>query len=351
MQITYSKKKEAFITTVALTGGGTAGHVLPALSLLSELKKRNIDAIFIGGDGMEKELVPVECIPFFAVTTVKFDRKNVFNNIKIPKLLSQGTAEAERILRLTKADAVFCKGGYASLPASLAAKRLKIPVIVHESDCSFGLANKIVKKFAAKTLTSFPETDGVYVGNPIRGDIFSGNPNRAKALYPTIPGKKTLLVFGGSSGAAKLNEAVYFGLERLTARYNVIHISGKSGDLTKTRPGYFQLRYTSAINDLYALSDVVVARGGANTLAELAALNKPAVIVPLPKGISRGDQIDNALSYRKRGYFRLLPQEELTTESLLVEIDKAVPNPSPEKWVDSRILIADEIEKICRKRL
>ena len=297
---------------------------------------------------MEKDLVTASGIPFRSVSVVKFDRKNPFNNLKIPAKLIKGTAEAEEIFGFVKPDVVFAKGGYASLPACFAAKKLSVPVVVHESDYSFGLANKIIKKFAAVTLTSFPETGGKCVGNPVRREILCGNKYRAKTFYPVNPNKKTVLIFGGSSGATKINETVYAGLDELTEKYNIIHIAGKNGDFTKERKDYYQIRYTSDIADIFALCDVAVSRGGANALSELAALNKPAVIIPLPKGTSSGDQLDNAISYKKRGYFEILSQNELTVDSLIAAINKAKKNANPTFYTaDAVKLIVDEIEKFC----
>lgn len=297
---------------------------------------------------MEKDLVAASGIPFRSVSVVKFDRKNPFNNLKIPAILIKGTTEAEEIFGFVKPDVVFAKGGYASLPACFAAKKLSVPVVVHESDYSFGLANKLIKKFASTTLTSFPETGGKCVGNPVRREILCGNKYRAKSLYPVNPNKKTVLIFGGSSGSAKINEVVYSGLDELTEKYNIIHIAGKNGDFTKERKDYFQIRYTSDIADLFALCDVAVSRGGANALSELAALNKPSVIIPLPKGTSRGDQSENATSYKKRGYFEILSQSELTLDSLIAAITKAKKNDNPAPYsADAVKLIVDEIEKFC----
>lgn len=297
---------------------------------------------------MEKDLVPASGIPFHSVSVVKFDRKNPFNNLKIPAKLIKGTVEAEEIFGFVKPDVVFAKGGYASLPACFAAKKLSVPVVVHESDYSFGLANKIIKKFAATTLTSFPETGGKCVGNPVRREILCGNKYRAKTLYPVNPNKKTVLIFGGSSGATEINKTVYAGLDELTKKYNIIHIAGKNGDFTKEHKDYYQIRYTSDIADLFALCDVAVSRGGANALSELAALNKPAVLIPLPKGTSRGDQLDNAESYKKRGYFEILPQNKLTVDALVAAISNAKRNDKPTLYTaDAVKLIVDEIEKFC----
>lgn len=343
---------------IVFTGGGTAGHVIPALALLPELKKRGIKATFIGGNGMEKELAEAENLPFFSTSVVKLDRANPLNNLKIPFVLLKGVAEAEELLRFINPDVVFSKGGYASLPTCFAAKKLNVPVIVHESDYSFGVANRLVKKFAALTITSFPETQGgICIGNPVRQEIFHGSPYRARAVFPIDPSKKTVLVFGGSTGAEKINLTVYKALDKLTACYNVIHIAGKSGDFTIKHSGYHQIRYCRDIADLYALANVAVSRGGANSLAELAAINKPAVIIPLPKGTSRGDQLDNAKSYYKRGYFEILPQDELYAETLLHSIKVAEKKKSPKsppcdvntKIVEKIIETVENLQK-CRNK-
>jgi len=309
---------------IVLTGGGTAGHVIPALALLPELKKHGYEAVFIGGTGMEKDLAEKSGVPYYSTANVKFDRGNPLKNLKIPYKLHKGVAEATDILTKIRPDVVFSKGGYAALPTCFAAKKLRIPVVVHESDYSFGLANKIVKKFAALTITSFPETQGgVCLGNPVREEIFFGNKRRAISKYALNTEKNTMLVFGGSLGAERINKVIYEGLERLTKNYNIIHISGKTGDFSIKHPDYVQIRFSDEIADLFAAADVVIARGGANSLTELASLNKPSVIIPLPKGTSRGDQLDNAVSFNKRGFFEILPQEKLTAETLSAAVKRA----------------------------
>lgn len=311
------------MSTIILTGGGTAGHVMPALALLPELKKRFDTVHFIGGNGIEKELCAAESLPFHSVPVVKFDRTHPLNNVKIPLVLAKGVAEAKRLLSLLKPAAVFSKGGYASLPACFAAKSLDIPVIVHESDYSMGLANRLTSRFAARVITSFAETaGGKFIGNPVRSEILHGSRERALKNYPVDPAKKTLLIFGGSLGAEAINNVVYKGLEKITEKYNLIHISGKCGKFDKCCNGYTQLRFSPDMADLYALSDMVVARGGANTLSELACLGKRSIIIPLPKGNSRGDQLDNARSYERRGFVEILPQDELYVETLLAKIEE-----------------------------
>lgn len=310
------------MANIVLTGGGTAGHVFPALALLPELKKHFGGIYFIGDGGMEKELVENAGIPFRETAAAKLERTAVWRNLKIPFVLAKGVRRARQILEETDADVIFSKGGYASLPTCLAGKELRVPIVVHESDYTLGVANKLTSKFAALTLTSFAETKGgEFVGNPVREEILRGNAKNALKLFPVNPEKKTILIFGGSSGAAALNDIVYKGLFALTKKYNVIHMAGKNGDFTRHAPDYFQVPFIYDMGDVYTISDYVVSRGGANTLSELSCLGKKCIVVPLPKGNSRGDQLDNALSYQKRGFVEILPQDNLYVETLLDKIE------------------------------
>ncbi len=312
------------MATIVLTGGGTGGHVIPSLALLPELKKKFDTIVYVGGSGIEKRLAEEKGLPFFQVETVKLDRTRVHNNIWIPFRLLKGVRECEKIFEKVKPDVVFSKGGYVALPACFAAKKTGVPIVCHESDYTMGLANKITSRFAEKTLTSFEETaKGICVGNPIRIEILSGNRERAKKNYPLDEYKKTVLVFGGSQGSAAINNVVYESLPALTKKYNILHISGKSGDFSiPNSDSYIQLRYASDMFDLFALSDMVVCRAGANTLFEIAAIGKPALCIPLPKGNSRGDQILNAEYFMKKGYVDVLKQDDLFMESLMYELSK-----------------------------
>lgn len=307
---------------IVLTGGGTAGHIMPNLALVGELKKYFDTIHYIGGDGMEKELVEAENIIFHKVSCVKFNRNNIFKNIQLPFILTKGIQEAKRILSDLQPNVIFSKGGYVGLPACFAAKSLKIPIVIHESDYTMGLANKVVSKYAQKVLTSFAETEGgEYVGNPIRTSILSGDKNRIITTLDLNPSKNTILFMGGSSGAQCINNIVYTGLSELTKKYNIIHISGKSGDLTIKHSNYNQLKYTDNIADYFDLADCIVSRAGANTLCEVASLGKHSICIPLPKGTSRGDQLYNAESFQKRGMTEILLQEDLFVESILYKID------------------------------
>ncbi len=312
--------------TIATAGGGTAGHVLPCIALIPDLKNHFNRIIHIGGNGMEKELVLSNGIDFFYTNSIKFDRAHPLKNFKIPFVLSAAVKEAKELLLRENVDIVFGKGGYCSLPAVIGAKTLGIPVVIHESDYKLGLANKVASLFADLTLTSFPETKGgLFVGNPIRKEIFEGNALSVMRQYNLSGSKKTLLFFGGSSGASVINDLVFKSAKNLVKEFNVLHVIGNKEKRRLFLDGYVPIPYANNIQDLYATADVIIMRGGANSLGETTALGKRVICIPLPKSkYSRGDQVDNALSYAKRGLINILPQNELNEERLLLEIYSAL---------------------------
>ncbi len=314
------------MTTIATTGGGTAGHVLPCVALFPNLKENFDRIIHIGGNGMEKTLIPSLGIDFFETEVIKFDRKYLLNNLKIPFVLSAASQKAKEILMREKVNVVFSKGGYASLPTVLGAKKLGIPIVVHESDYNMGLANKLASKYAQLTLTSFPETKGgIFVGNPIRKEIFDGDKRKALRKYNLDANKKSILIFGGSSGARAINDVVFKISKELTACYNVIHLVGSKEKRRLFTQNYVAIPYAEDIQDLYACADIIVMRGGANSLQETTMLGKRVICIPLPKSKhSRGDQVDNALSYYNRGLINLIYQENLTPQILLKQINTVI---------------------------
>lgn len=315
---------------IVLTGGGTGGHIIPNLALVPCLKKYFDQIHYIGSNGIEKELVAKENLFFHATDAIKLDRSHFMKNFKIPFVLMKSIREAKIILQKIQPSVIFSKGGYVSLPTCFAAKQLNIPIVIHESDMSLGLANRVVARFASLVITSFEETkEGEYIGNPVREEIFSGSKERAIKNYNIKNDKPVILIVGGSSGSTAINEVVYQSLPKLTQKYNVIHISGKLGDFNKKHSGYTQIEYAYDINDLYALADIVVSRAGANALSELAALGKRTLAIPLPKGSSRGDQIENALSYKKKGFLAILEQSNLNAETLIEHINSLYILPMP----------------------
>lgn len=324
---------------IVLTGGGTAGHVTPNIALVPELKKAGYDIHYIGSyHGIERKLIEEYDIPYYGISSGKlrryFDPKNFSDPFKVVK----GYQEASSLLKKLKPDVVFSKGGFVTVPVVLAAKRRGIPSIVHESDITPGLANKICIPFASKICANFPETLGnlpkdkaVLTGSPIRKELFSGNKIKGLEFCGFTANKPVILVIGGSQGSAFVNDSVRNILPTLLETYQVIHLCGK-GKLDETltnTPGYIQFEYIKKeLSDLLDCADIILSRAGANAICEILALRKPNILIPLSIGASRGDQILNAQSFQNQGFSYVLPEEDLTTLSLLEAIDHVYSNRS-----------------------
>jgi len=314
---------------IAFTGGGSAGHVVPNLSLISEiLASGEADVCYFGSDGIEKSLVERLKIPYYQTQCPKLVRGKSFSawkrNLKIPCLLKKAVRHAEKGLREFAPDVVFSKGGYVSLPVVLAARRLKIPCLTHESDFSIGLANKIMAKKCERVLTSFPETadkfkNGKYTGAPVRRELFGYSKAEGEQKFLGTHGKKVVLVFGGGSGSAAINEALRNALPALTKNYFILHICGKGNRVESNLKNYRQEEFVADMGAAYAVADLVIARAGAGTVFEILALKKPAILIPL-EGQTRGDQKENAKYFEKKGLCRVLKQSELAR--LPEEIDE-----------------------------
>lgn len=305
---------------IMLTGGGTGGHIYPNLALLPALDRAGIDAVYGGeeGDTPEARAARRAGLEFFGAPCVKFSRSlspsALIADLTIPKRLSRGTRRAEEILKDVSPALVFSKGGFAALPFVLAASRLKIPVICHESDSTAGLSNKIAVLKGAYALSAFPGSKfGEFVGMPVREELFCVDKALAKAALGIPFSEKVLLVTGGSSGAKALNDAILRALPHLEKHCVVVHITGrgKAEDLPPKSERYIPMEYSDDMGSMYAASDVVLSRAGATAVAELAALGKRAVFVPLPKGISRGDQIPNARLAKEHGGLVIMQNERL----------------------------------------
>ena len=316
---------------IVLTGGGTAGHVTPNLALIPKLRELGYEIYYIGSyDGMEKQLVTDAGIPYTGIATGKLRRYFDVKNFSDPFRVLKGAYEARRALKEINPDIVFSKGGFVSVPVVYAARRLKIPVICHESDMTPGLANKLCIPVADKVCCNFPETvnelpsgKAVHTGTPIRAELTCGS--REKALQFTgLSGEKpVILVTGGSLGAQAVNEAVRAALPELLKEFDVIHLcgKGKTDPSFKETEGYLQYEYIrEELPDLFALSDIAISRAGANSIFELLALKKPALLIPLSAKASRGDQILNAHSFEKQGFSKVLEEEELSTERLVSDV-------------------------------
>lgn len=316
---------------IILTGGGTAGHVTPNIALLPRLKELDYDVQYIGSfDGIEKKLIEELSIPYYGIASGKlrryFDPKNFSDPFKVIK----GYFQARKLLKRLKPDVVFSKGGFVAVPVVLAAKHRHIPVIIHESDMTPGLANKLSIPSANKICCNFPETlshlpegKAFLTGSPIRQELLSGNKLAALKFCGFTANKPVLLIIGGSLGSAAVNTAIRNILPQLLKTFQVIHLCGKDKideSLVNTE-GYVQYEYIKQeLADLFALADVVVSRAGANAICELLALRKPNLLIPLSAAASRGDQILNAASFKRQGFSEVLEEETLSPEALLQTI-------------------------------
>ena len=307
--------------TIVLTGGGTAGHVLPALALLPYLKSAFDEIHFIGSNtGYEQKLVGNLAV-YHGIDAVKLVRGNPFKALPVPFKLMKAKRQAAELLESIKPDVIFSKGGYVALPVVLASR--DIPVYLHESDLSMGLANKLSLKKCRRVFTSFDSYDlekAVYTGSPIRRSIYEGNAARAASECGFGCQKPVLLIMGGSSGAKAINDCVFGCAERLTVDYDVVHVTGEKQPSPVKTSGYYSIGYTDRIADFLALASMVVSRGGSGALFELMALRKPTLIIPLPKGNSRGDQVENAEYFTSRGAAITLAQSELTADTLMTSL-------------------------------
>ncbi|MCI9032266.1 MAG: UDP-N-acetylglucosamine--N-acetylmuramyl-(pentapeptide) pyrophosphoryl-undecaprenol N-acetylglucosamine transferase [Clostridia bacterium] len=308
---------------IVLTGGGTAGHVLPCLALLPYLKSVFSEIHFIGSNsGYEKKLVG-NAAEYHGIDAVKLARGNLFKAIPVPFKLWKAKRQAAALLKEISPDAIFSKGGYVALPVVLASKG--IPVYLHESDLTMGLANRLSLKKCTKIFTSFDTYDldkAVCTGSPIRRSIYDGNAEAARRECGFVSNKPVLLVMGGSSGAKAVNECIYSCLDRLLKTFDIVHITGEKFPSEIKRVGYRPIGYADRIEDYLALCDYAVSRGGSGALFELMALKIPTLIIPLPKGASRGDQVDNAEYFSSRGAALVLPQNEMDAETLPLAIER-----------------------------
>ena len=322
---------------IILTGGGTAGHVTPNIALIPRLKEMGYDIQYIGSyNGIEKDLIEPLHIPYHGISSGKLRRYFSVQNFTDPFRVLKGLGEARKLIRELKPDVIFSKGGFVSVPVVLAGKRAKVPVIIHESDMTPGLANKIALPTATKVCCNFPETlehlpkeKAILTGSPIRQELLSGNKIAAMDLCGFSADKPVILVIGGSLGSVAVNNAVRSALPELLEHFQVVHLCGK-GKLDESladRKGYKQFEYISnELRDIFALSDLVISRAGANAICELLALRKPNLLIPLSANASRGDQILNARSFERQGFSVVLEEEAVTKESLLDAVNSLYQN-------------------------
>lgn len=329
---------------IIMTGGGSAGHVTPNIALMPILKSKGFEIKYIGStNGIEKGLIEKEGIPYFGISSGKLRRYFDVKNFTDPFKVVKGFFEAKRILTEEKPDVVFSKGGFVTVPVVMAAHMKKIPVISHESDMTPGLANKLASPFCTKLCVTFPESlkhikdnKGVVTGTPIREDILKGNKQKGREFCGFKNDKPILLLIGGSLGSKFLNDTIRNILKDILEDMNVVHICGKGNvdNSLVSISGYKQFEYISSeLPDVFAASDFIISRAGANSIFEILALKKPNILIPLSRNASRGDQILNAKSFEKSGFSMVIEEENMTNDVLKDSIKNLKDNAS--KYIEA----------------
>lgn len=319
---------------IILTGGGTAGHVNPNIALLPYLKENNYTSVYIGSyNGIEKDLIEKNTdLKYYAISSGKLRRYFDIKNFTDPFRIIKGLFQSISILKKEKPDIIFSKGGFVTVPVVIAGYLCKIPIVIHESDYSIGLANKIATKFSNVVCTSFKETansssKGIFTGPPLRDDILTGNKENGYKITKFNKNLPIILIIGGSLGAGAINEFIFKNIDILSKQYQIIHICGKGNKKDISNENYFSIEYANEeLKDLFAISDIVISRAGSNAVFELLALKIPHILIPLPLSASRGDQILNANSHKKQGFCEVINEEDLSIELLINILNKLESN-------------------------
>ena len=351
--------------TIVLTGGGTAGHVSLNQAIIPDLIEKGYELHYIGSsDGIEKSIITQSfpSLPYYEISNGKLRRYFSLKNFSDPFKVLYGTMQAARVLKKVKPSLVFSKGGFVSVPVVIAAKLANIPVIIHESDITPGLANKIASSFAKHIFTVFEETlkylpaeKASSIGAIIRPDLLSGNKFTAEELTGFKAEKETIIIMGGSQGASKINEAIYENIDVLTKKYQIIHLCGKGNLNTslKGKTNYIAFEYvTNELPHLLKISDYVITRAGSNSIFEFLELKKPMLLIPLSIHASRGDQLLNANYFEKKGFGIVLEEENLTpltflesfallvqqAEKIIANQNEATNSKTPSQFVEALLI-------------
>lgn len=322
---------------IILTGGGTAGHVSLNEAIIPSLIESGYEVHYIGSKtGIEKEIIgnAFPALPYYPISSGKLRRYFSMQNFTDPFKVLKGVFQAFSIIRKVKPTVIFSKGGFVSVPVVIAAKMAGVPVVVHESDVTPGLANKLAQPFASHVFTVFKETlahlpqdKATCTGSIIRNQLFEGNRERGLALCQFTTDKKVLLIMGGSLGSVAINNAIRANLPLLLEKYQIIHLCGKGNkdELLDGLQGYAQFEYvTTELSDLLYASDFIISRAGSNSIFEFLALHKPMLLIPLSAAQSRGDQILNANLFKKQKLAHVLQEEKLTNETFLQAVEHLV---------------------------
>lgn len=315
---------------IVMTGGGTAGHVTPNIALMPALKEAGYEIHYIGSyTGIEKKMIEDLGVTYYGISSGKLRRYFDWKNFSDPFRVIKGFSEANQLLKHIKPDVVFSKGGFVTVPVIMAAKKNGIPAIIHESDMTPGLANKLAMPSATKVCCNFPETvqflpegKGVLTGSPIRKELFEGDRQKGLDFLGFTNDKPVILVMGGSIGSVFVNNAVRDSLDTLLDTFQIVHLCGKEKVDTSlnNKEGYRQFEFISdELPDIFAATDLMISRAGANSICEILALKLPNILIPLSKAASRGDQILNAASFEKQGFSTVI-QEDLTSDLFIEKV-------------------------------
>lgn len=316
---------------IIMTGGGTAGHVTPNLALVPKLKENGFEIKYIGSiDGIEKEIITKENIPYYGISSGKLRRYFSMKNFTDPFKVMKGTIQALRIISKEKPDVIFSKGGFVAVPVVMAASLKKIPVVAHESDMTPGLANKLSAPFCDKLCVTFRESlkyikdnKGILTGSPIREEILQGDKSEGKKICGFNDDKEIIFIMGGSLGSQLINNEIRKNLDKLLKEFNIIHICGKGNidESLNNKKGYKQFEFVrEELPHLMKCCDYIISRAGANSIFEFLALKKPTILIPLSRKASRGDQILNSKSFAKEGYSLMIEEEDLKDDVLYNKI-------------------------------
>jgi UDP-N-acetylglucosamine--N-acetylmuramyl-(pentapeptide) pyrophosphoryl-undecaprenol N-acetylglucosamine transferase len=328
---------EASGKRILLTGGGSAGHVTPNLALIDALTAEGWEVHYAGSaDGIERRLVEGKVSAYHVVPVGKLRRYFSWENARDLFRVMHGLWVGWRIVGRLRPRVIFSKGGFVSVPAVVGGALRGIPVLAHESDFSPGLATRLVAPFVTTVCTTFRETcvprarQLRFVGSPLRPALWAGDRTRGLTFLGFSGKRPVLLVVGGSLGATALNAALRSRLAALTARYDIVHLCGAGKeDPALEGPAYRQFAYLDdAYGDVLAAADRVVSRAGANGLFELLALRKISLLVPLGRGASRGDQLENSAWATAQGYALTVNEAALEGEGLdqaLAALDAQAP--------------------------
>lgn len=309
---------------VVLTGGGTVGHVMLNKLLIPGFINRGIEPVYLGSKkGIEKEIIGATSIKYYNISSGKLRRYLSSENFKDIFKVMKGISDARKVLKKENVEFVFSKGGFVSVPVVLAAKSLGIPVYIHESDITPGLANKIAGKFATKIFVTFkrtldyiPSDKAQYIGPVIRDELKRGYSKIGYELTGFNPDKRVMIVMGGSLGARSINQFIRDNLDELTKEWQIIHLCGR-GNYQEglDSENYKQFEFVKKeLPHLITISDIAVGRSGSNAIYEFLLNEKPMILIPLPRSQSRGDQVENAEYFKEKGYAEVIQDEELEME-------------------------------------